>query len=198
VENKPPEVPLDHDLGELVRGHRVVLRGLTLNRVKYFPRYLMKLKEERDSTIHLVTGPSVTSTVIDLEALSDEDRELVPAPNSGDELYFDYVPGIVRDEHVEYWWLKVSDDIGTVYFDEGTLDGFDGGGGGGVSLAGGASSDATRDIGRLIPEEASILKLEFRPAAYWSPPGPWIRELSIDLNPQRNQLDSSNSAFGDS
>jgi hypothetical protein len=181
MEYTPPEIPLDINLGELVRGHRVVLTGLTLGRVKYTARYLQKLHEDSASTIHLVTGPSVTYTRIDLERLSDEDRELLPADNSEDDLHFDYVPGVTRDERFEFWWLKVSDDVGTEYFDPTSLDGFDGGGGGGYSRAGGDRSDGTRDVGNLIPAAAGIITLEFRPGAYWTPPGPWIREVSIDL-----------------
>jgi hypothetical protein len=185
MEYGPPEIPLHIDLGELVRGHRVILTGLTVGRVKYIPRYIVKLEEESAPSRHLVTGPSVTYTRIDPESFSEEDRELVPAENSEDDLHFDYVPGVTCDERFEFWWLKVSDDVGTVYFDQTSLDGFDGGGGGGYSQSGGDRSDATRDIGNLILATAKIVKLEFRPGAYWTPAGPWIGEVSIDLGATR-------------
>jgi hypothetical protein len=93
------------------------------------------------------------------------------------ELHFDYVPGMRADEAEErpffwYWWLYASDDLGTEYNDNNS---------GSFSHRGGDSSPGERDLGGVIPSDASALTLRFEPVGDSKPSGPWIAQLDIDL-----------------
>jgi hypothetical protein len=87
------------------------------------------------------------------------------------------VPGVAHNEVPDqpffwYWMLRATDDIGTHYDDNN---------GGAFDDRGGDTSRGTRDIGGSIPDAARRLTLQFEPAQGWTPPEPWVRELSIDL-----------------
>jgi hypothetical protein len=99
--------------------------------------------------------------------------------DTGTVLHYEFVPGITQAEQHEkgaffwYWLVFATDDCGTRYEDSNS-GGFDG-------RSGGAASHGDRDFGGIVPRKARRLTLRFEPAAEWSPPGSWRRELVIDL-----------------
>jgi hypothetical protein len=170
------------DLGELIPGHHVIATGITVQRIMFLPRWVARQAEE--ARLRPESSSNYSRTFQADSELTEEDRELVPMGNSGDELLYEFVPGIERGEHPKLWELKVTDSTGANYFDE-CVDGFDGGGSGGYEAGGGERSRGGRDFGRLIPTSSTSLCLEFRPPKSWTPPDPWIDRIDIDLVQRR-------------
>ncbi|AQZ62151.1 hypothetical protein BKM31_12330 [[Actinomadura] parvosata subsp. kistnae] len=93
-------------------------------------------------------------------------------------LHYELVPGPAPDEEERkgpffwYWMLSTEDDLGTDYRDDN---------GGAFDPSGGPAAHGVRDLGGPVPASARLLKVEFTPAAGWTPPRPWCRRLEISL-----------------
>jgi hypothetical protein len=163
------DVVFDLDLGELVRGHHVVARGIMLGRPVRVPRYgtsrlpgLVRRGEDPSNGGGFIRRGEAR------EPAAVEERLTEP------ELHYEFVPGLAEERGFGwYWMLEVTDDVGTEYSDSngGAFDG----------RSGGAASHGTRDLGGQIPPQARRLTIGFRPAEGWIPPGPWRRTINIDL-----------------
>jgi hypothetical protein len=169
------DISFDVDLGEIVRGHHVVARGIELARSMNVYKWLQEIETEREMGWQGQAGPALRST---FSKLSAEDMEVVGTRLSEPQLHYEFVPGLEVAEDNEdhffwYWMLHVSDDVGTEYRDDnnGTRG----------PAEGGVATHATRDLGGDIPDSASRLVIEFDPPSGWEPPEPWRHELVIDL-----------------
>src|SRR5271165_164053 len=152
------DISFDIDLGEIVKGHHVIARGIELAGPLKLHRYQQEFEAERDKGV-----PSYDRPVVAYRKLSAEDMEVVGTRLSEPQLHYEFVPGLGKEEDDEdhffwYWMLHVSDDVGTQYGDDN--------GGTRGPAEGGAATHATRDIGRNIPDSATRLVIEFEP-----PPG---------------------------
>jgi hypothetical protein len=47
------------------------------------------------------------------------------------------------------------------------------------------ASHGTRDLGGQVPPQATRLILRFQAASGWKPPGPWHRQIDVDLHERR-------------
>jgi hypothetical protein len=167
------DVVFDVDLGELVKGHHVVARGIMLGRTVRVPRYgtsplrdLVQCGEDHSN------GGGFFRRGEAPEPVAVEERLTEP------ELHYEFVPGLAAETGFDwYWMLSVTDDVGTEYSDSngGAFDG----------RSGGPASHGTRDLGGQIPPQARRLTIRFRPAGSWIPPGPWRRTIDIDLRERR-------------
>jgi len=169
------DISFDVDLGELVRGHHVVARGIELARRVNVHRWQQEFEAEREKARPAENSPMVTST---MRTLSAEDMEVVETRLSEPQLHYEFVPGLEKQEDDEdpffwYWMLHVSDDVATQYRDDN--------GGARGPAQGGSATHATRDLGGHIPDSASRLVLAFEPPPRWDPPEPWRDRLVIDL-----------------
>jgi hypothetical protein len=165
------DIVFDVDLGELVRGHHVVARGIMLGQPVGVPR----VNRERLRELMGSAGEPGAGEPRAGEPGAGEPRTEMRMTEP--ELHYEFVPGLDRAAGQHgfgwYWMMYASDDVGTEYADYngGSFD----------PAAGGAASHGTRDIGGQIPPEASRLKLRFEPPEDWVPPEPWRREIIIDL-----------------
>jgi hypothetical protein len=169
------DIVFDVDLGELVRGHHVVARGIMFGHPVRLPRIdRERLRELAEGTGDADHGGGF----INLPGRGETDTEL---KMTEPELHYEFVPGLDRGEGQQgfdwYWMMYASDDVGTEYADYN---------GGSFDPAGaGAASHGTRDIGGQIPAQARRLTLRFEPPEDWVPPEPWRREIVIDLHERR-------------
>jgi hypothetical protein len=167
------DVVFDVDLGELVRGHHVVARGLALGRSVPAPQF------DRDEFRRLISGstdPVNGGGFFGRKAGHWPDAE--EHVHTDAELHYEFVPRINEgqgrfDLTAVYWMVHTSDDVGTRYNDYNT-GAFDG-------ASTGPTTHGSRDIGGQVPPEATRLTLRFEPAFGWDPPEQWRRELVIDL-----------------
>jgi hypothetical protein len=98
-----------------------------------------------------------------------------PRTPMSSELHYEFVPGLSaaeQDGFGWYWMVYASDDVGTRYADSN---------GGGFDTRGGIATHGTRDIGAIVPRDATQLRIRFEPPAEWHPPEPWCRQLDIAL-----------------
>ncbi len=179
------DIVFDVDLGELVRGHHVVARGIMLGGPDRVPRID---RERLQELMESAEGPSSGGGFISRRGPARSDPA-EPDPGEPDtemtmtepELHYEFVPGMDLGEAEHgfawYWMMYASDDVGTEYADYN--------GGAFDPDSGGAASHGTRDIGGQIPPEASRLTLRFEPPEDWVPPEPWRREVVIDLRERR-------------
>jgi hypothetical protein len=183
------DVTFDVDLGQLVRGHHVIARGIELGRTVRMPRQLQQLLADRAQRTaelaqkiarsRLLSQPPASALSVSYQVVPATDTEMVEVAQTEPELHYEFVPGISRDEEAAhpffwYWMLSVSDDVGTTYSDAN--------GGARGPAAGGDATHATRDLGGRIPDQATWLALGFEPPSTWLPPEPWRRQLVIDLS----------------
>jgi hypothetical protein len=167
------DVVFDVDLGELVKGHRVVARGIMLGRPARVPRRgasplrdLVRCGEDPSNGGGFFRRGEAPEPAMMQDRLTEA------------ELHYEFVPGLAEERGLDwYWMLGVTDDVGTGYSDSngGAFDG----------RSGGPASHGTRDLGGQIPPQARRLTIRFRPAESWNPPGPWRRTISIDLRERR-------------
>jgi hypothetical protein len=166
------DIVFDADLGELVRGHHVVARGIYLGR----PTDLYKWQADMEAAPW--RAPPAAASQRDLTVVGTRPPEA--------ELFYEFIPGLKSwEEDIEanfwYWMLHTSDDHGTVYSDVS--------GGTQQDPNGGPASFATRDLGGHVPAGASRLVIDIKPPWRWKPPEPWRRQLVIDLQ-HRQLIDS--------
>jgi hypothetical protein len=152
------------DLGQLVRGHHIIARGISLGE----PTSVYKWQDDLDrgaSARSLPPGPQRDWTIV-----ATREPEAT--------LHYEFIPGLDKSEHAGdhffwYWKLHCSDDVRTAYSDANT--------GARAPSEGGPATHATRDIGGSIPATASRLMMDFAPARGWTPPEPCRGQLVIDL-----------------
>jgi hypothetical protein len=106
---------------------------------------------------------------VEVEVLDGEPRRYLAELE--DELHYDVVPALAEGEHLDHFWMEVSDDLATVYNRNQT-------GAYGVS-PGGSATTGSRDLGGRVPKTACRLKILFRPGG--RPQGRWCAQLDIDL-----------------
>jgi len=176
------DITFDCDLGELVEGHHVVLRGIELGRpieVNRWVREQERLAQERVRQAIERGDFDGGGFFSSGGPLSERDKEVVETRSTEAELHYEFVPGLASDERQSkggffwYWMLHCSDDIGTEYSDNNS---------GGVGpQVGGAATHAFRDLGGQVPPEATRLIITFEPPTGWEPPEPWRRRIEVDL-----------------
>jgi len=177
-------VSIGVDLGELVRGHHVRLLNLLMDRSHPVERWQETAEaawaEVRRDRGRLLTdqnsrGPSFSfSSRVLVGPHSESDREIVSYRALEPVLELEFIPGLRPEEREgePFFWLfgmHTSDDLGTEYRDNksGTRGPEDGG----------ISTRGSRDIGGLIPANASLVVFEFEPPSGWTPPEPWHGRL---------------------
>ena len=171
------DIPFDVDVGKLVEGHHVVVRGIELARPFYVQRWLQEFEAERDKN-----GPPEHRPAFTSKRLSADDMEVVGTRLTEPQLHYEFIPGLEEREEPDdsffwYWMLHASDDFGTNYSNDNN--------GARGPAKGGTATHATRDLGGHIPDSATRLVMEFEPPWSWEPPEPWLRELTIDLVARR-------------
>jgi len=171
------DIVFDVDLGELVRGHHVIGRGIDLGRTVDVPRWMADSEAEREKR-WADTGPASFSSF--RKVLSERDREVVGVKELEPDFHYEFVPGIEQaerdaDHFFWYWMLYASDDLGTDDHNGGAI----------APAAGGPATHGTRDIGGRIPNDASRLVLRLEPASGWEPTESWRRDLVVDLLEKR-------------
>lgn len=144
----------DIDLGELIPGHHVVVRGI---------------------------GPAPIISVPPTADLPREDLDNIDRSNQTprDQVHFEHVPGLTPDSATPTWSLTVSDNAGTRYsgVDEGAYDGQSGGPAThGVRELGG-KIPATATFLSLVFDPGYDREGDQQ----WVPTGPWKGELCINL-----------------
>ncbi|MEU5868890.1 hypothetical protein ABZ815_47525 [Nonomuraea sp. NPDC047529] len=98
--------------------------------------------------------------------------------DGGGMLHYEFVPGLREDETDSkgpffwYWMLSTEDDLGTDYSGDNN---------GAYDSKGGRAAHGSRHLGGVVPPSARRLRVTFRPAEGWTPPGPWCRELDVTL-----------------
>ncbi len=173
------DIVFDVDLGELVRGHHVIGRGIDLGRTVDVPRWMAASEAERQKR-RAQTGPANFGSF--RKVLPEHDNEVVGVKDLEPDFHYEFVPGLEQaerdvDPFFWYWMLYASDDLGTEYHDHN--------GGAMAPAAGGPATHGTRDIGGHIPKDASRLVLRLEPASGWGPTEPWRRRLVIGLLEKR-------------
>ena len=181
------DIAFDVDLGELVKGHHVIVRGIDLGHDIPIIRWQQEFRQraEQETERILDQGEIIPSggfqSFVRINP-SPEDREIVETVRSEPELHYEFVPGLEADESPNdhffwYWMLATSDDVGTEYQDHnnGTL----------ARHEGGAATHGTRDLGGRIPDSATRLRISFEPASSWTPFNPTRQELVVDLVAKR-------------
>jgi hypothetical protein len=160
-------IPIEIDLGELVRGHHVVLRSLTVNRVREIKRWQYEAEERHRLWLEQFVrdgGGQSFQTEIRRPAWTGRDHEIVERRPLEPELEYEFTPGLRPEEDQQdhffwYWMMKTSDDLGSVYRDDNS-------GGRGPAI-GGDATRGTRDICGFIPPGAHWLFLDFSPTGDW-------------------------------
>jgi len=171
------DIAFDVDLGELTRGHHIVARGIMFGRPVRVPkRDPARLHALMDAADDPNNGGGFIRRPRNAESAAWEERL------TGAELHYEIVPGLSEAEarpggFAWDWMLTVTDDVGTKYAD------YNGGAFDGTS--GHAASHGTRDLGGQIPPQATRVTLGVQPASGWTPPGPWRRQIDIDLRERR-------------
>jgi hypothetical protein len=167
------DVVFDVDLGELVRGHHVVARGIMRERTVQVPRYdTSRLRDMTGRGRDPGNGGGFLNSGQAPGAVAMEERLTEP------ELHYEFVPGLAGERGFDwYWMLEVTDDAGTEYSDSngGAFDGH----------SAGTAAHGTRDLGGQIPPQARRLTIRFEPPTGWTPPEPWRRMIEIDLRERR-------------
>lgn len=166
------DIVFDADLGELVRGHHVVARGIMLGRPVRLSRY--GGSPQRD----LIRPSGDSSNGGFFQIGQSYDSEMVDEQFTEPGLHYEFVPGLAGGHDLDwYWMLYVTDDVGTEYSDSngGAFDG----------SSGGPAAHGIRDLGGQIPPEARRLTIRFEPADSWTPPQPWRRSIDIGLRERR-------------
>lgn len=155
-------ISFDIDVGELVDGHHLVVRGISRGRTILAP--------DRDELRKQPTQPVQVGDTV-MKVSFGETRKIQVEVE--DELHYEFVPGVVQGEQFSLWRLTASDDLGTPYNgnDSGAYD----------AGSGGDASHGSRDLGGRIPDGASVLLLTFAPGSEWEPADPWCRQLKVDL-----------------
>ncbi len=173
------DIVFDIDLGELVRGHHVVARGIKLGQpvdTRRIDRERLRQLMEGADDPHNGGGFISRRSAAGSDAGEPDTETTMTEP----ELHYEFVPGLDPAEGERgfdwYWMMYASDDVGTEYADDN---------GGAFDPSGGAASHGTRDIGGQIPPQASRLTLAFEPPQDWVPPEPWRREIVVDLRERR-------------
>ena len=170
------DIEFDLDVGELVNGHRVLLRGIELSRPVQIERWRRDSElraKERMEHRRKAAGDNVMDYFSIVGPLSDHDREVVEIGWTEPELHYEFIPALhpherlYKGENYWYWMLHCTDDVGTQYLDHNN---------GSVG-----TSHGERDLGGQIPPEAHRLFIEFKPPSGWEPPEPWCRRVTIDL-----------------
>jgi hypothetical protein len=181
------DIVFDVDLGELVRGHHVIARGIDLGHdipIARWQREFHQRAEEESELIlyHGGNNPSGGFQSFGRLNVGPEDREIVEIIRTEPVLHYEFVPGLEADESPSdhffwYWMLTTSDDVGTEYQDHnnGTL----------ARHEGGAATHGIRDLGGPIPDSATQLRISFEPASGWTPLTPTRPELVVDLVAKR-------------
>jgi hypothetical protein len=177
------DIVFDVDLGELVKGHHVIVRGIDLGHDIPITRWQQEFQKraEQEADLILDQGEIIPSggfqSFVRINP-SSEDREIVETVRSEPEVHYEFVPGLEADESPDdhffwYWMLTTSYDVGTEYQDHnnGTL----------ARHEGGAATHGTRDLGGRIPDSATRLRITFEPPSGWAPTNPIRQELAVDL-----------------
>jgi hypothetical protein len=166
------DVVFDVDLGELVKGHHVVARGIMLGR----PARVFRPDTSRLGA--LAQRGDDPSNGGGFFRGAEAPGPMVGQRLTEPELHYEFVPGLTEERGFDwYWMLDVTDDAGTEYSNSngGAFDG----------RSRGAASHGTRDLGGQIPSQARWLTIRFRPAQGWIPPEPWRHTIAIDLRERR-------------
>lgn len=154
-------ISFDIDVGELVDGHHVVVRGISRGRTILAP--------DHDELRRQATQPVQVGDTVMQVSIGEVRKIQVEVE---DELHYEFVPGVVQGERFSLWRLTASDDLGTPY---------NGNDSGAYGAGGGSATHGSRDLGGQIPLEASVLLLSFEPGFDWVPPDPWCHQLKVDL-----------------
>jgi hypothetical protein len=177
------EIVFDVDLGQLVKGHHVIARGIDLGHEVSITRWQQERNQRLDAGVEWPPEAEGQSGIVRSQiTLTARDREVVETVLSEPELHYEFVPGLEEAEEADdhfywYWVLEVSDDVGTDYQDHnnGCLG----------RSEGGPATHGTRDLGGRIPESATRLTLSFTPPWSWTPIEPIRQKLLIDLATKR-------------
>jgi hypothetical protein len=185
--DKALDIVFDVDLGELVKGHHVIVRGIDLGHDIPITRWQQESRKRAEQEAALILDQEESSPSGGFQSFvrinpSPLDREIVEIVRSEPELHYQFVPGLEADESATdhffwYWMLTTSDDVGTEYQDHnnGTV----------ARHEGGAATHGTRDLGGRIPDSATRLRISFRPASGWAPTHPIHQEIVVDLVTRR-------------
>ena len=172
------DIVFDVDLGELVRGHHVIGRGIDLGRTVDVPRWMADSEAEREKRWQILARRTSAASA----RFSRNVTMKWSVSRLEPDFHYEFVPGLEQgerdvDHFFWYWMLYTSDDLGTEYHDHN----------GGViaPAAGGPATYGTRDIGGHIPKGSSRLVLQLEPPSGWEPTEPWRRRLVIDLLEKR-------------
>ena len=167
------DISFDVDLGELIRGHHVIARGIMHGRQirtrRIDPDLIRELMSRGD--------PDNGGGFIQWPGGSGPGDEEVTSTEA--ELHYEFVPALGADAQGFgwYWMLSVSDDVGTEY-NENNGGAFD-------ADATGVAAHGSRDLGGQISPAATRLTIRFTPPDDWEPPEPWRREIVVDLREGR-------------
>jgi hypothetical protein len=177
------DIVFDVDLGELVKGHHVIVRGVDLGHDISITRSQQEFRQRAEQGAELILDRGEENRLGGFQSFvrinpSPEDREIVETVRSEPELHYEFIPGLEPDESPNdhffwYWMLTTSDDVGTEYQDHnnGTL----------ARHEGGVATHGTRDLGGRIPDSATRLSFTFEPPSGWTPTNPIRQGLAIDL-----------------
>jgi hypothetical protein len=181
------DIVFDVDLGELVKGHHVIVRGIDLGHDIPITRWQRESRKRAERESELILDQEENNPSGGFQSFvrinpSPDDREAVEVVRSEPELHYEFIPGLEADESVTdhffgYWMLTTSDDVGTEYQDHnnGTL----------APHEGGTPTHGTRDLGGPIPDSATRPRIYFEPPSGWAPTSPIHQELVIDLVTRR-------------
>ena len=108
------DIVFDVDLGELVRGHHVIGRGIDLGRTVDVPRWMADSGAEREKR-WADTGPANFGSF--RKVLCERDNEVVGVKELEPDFHYEFVPGLEQaerdvDHFFWYWMLYASDDLG--------------------------------------------------------------------------------------
>ena len=175
------DIIFDVDLGELVDGHRVIVRGIEHRREEEVPDLTTQIRERLAARMREgANALEINVQWLEPDALTSIETKVVFTSAA---LHFEFVPGLHESEQKEkgpffwHWTLQCSDDVGTVY-DHDNGGAFD-------PRGGGTASHGMRDLGGQIPGHAGRLTIDFEPAEAWHPQRPWRHQLVVDLREGR-------------
>lgn len=174
------DIVFDVDLGELVRGHHVVARGIDLGHEFDVSRWMANRERGLHEGVDGLSEKFLSQSWYGMGTRSrpPQDLEIVETRLTEPELHYEFIPGLEAhesdgDPFFWYWMLQASDDVGSEYAD--SNNGVRG------PSEGGEATHTTRDLGGRIPDSASRLVIVISPASHWQPPEPCRQELVIDL-----------------